>query len=236
MAVTQQRTGPLRGSDGQIFDLAEASVAKKKSRVPEIALGVLLVAGCALAALAWQTIADPSRTVLAVGTDVSRGEIITVNDLQTVQIASNDIINVIGSEQASTVVGQIAQVDLTAGTLLAPTMVADVVGIEADQALVGITINRGDLPSATLRTGSPVDVVVTPSNNGDDSFLTEAEGSVLIRNAVVAEIATGGEGVNIALAVADADAPVLARAIAAGRVRLVAVPEDRAGPAGGGGE
>ena len=230
MAVTRQRTGPLRGSDGRVFDLAEASVARRKSRIPEIALGVLLVAGCALAALAWQTIADPSRTVLALNNNVTRGEVIAAADLQKVEIASDDLITVIGSDQIDTVIGRIAQVDLATGTLLAPNMVADVVTIEPGQALVGITVFRGELPSSTLRVGSPVDVVVTAANTNDDSFLTQAEGSILIRSATVAEIVGNGDRISLSLAVGESDAPALARAIAAERVRLVAVPEDRSPP------
>ncbi len=228
MAVSQkQAIGPLRGSDGQVFDLAEASVAKKKSRVPEIALGVLLVAGCALAALAWQTIADPSRSVLAVSANVSRGDVISANNLQVVEIASNDIINVIPAEQSGTVIGQIAQVDLSPGTLLTANMVADVVSVEPGQALVGMTVPRGALPSSTLRIGSPVDVIVTPSNSNDESFATDAASAILVRNARIAEISVGSDRVILSLTVAEGDAPALARAIAAERVRLVAVPEDR---------
>lgn len=228
MAVTQkQAAGPLRGSDGQVFDLAEASVAKKKSRVPEIALGVLLVAGCALAALAWQTIADPSRSVLAASANISRGDVISADNLQVVEVASNDIINVIESDQFSSINGQIAQVDLSPGSLLTGDMVADVVSIERGQALVGMTISRGDLPSSTLRIGSPVDVVITPSNTNDESFSTDAASATLVRNARIAEISAGSDRVILSLTVAEGDAPALARAIAAERVRLVAVPEDR---------
>ncbi len=230
MAVTQQRSGPLRGSDGQVFDLAEAAVTKRKSRIPEIALGVLLVAGCALAALAWQTIADPSRTVLAAGSDIARGQLITSSDLHSIELASNDLLNVLDVTESDLVVGRIAQVDLAVGTVIAPEMVADIATIEPGQALVGVAVDRSSVPTTTLRVGSLLDVVATPGNTGEDA-LADTSDSVLVRNAVVAELIIGEEETYLSLAVGEADAVTVARAASADRIRLLAVPDDRPLPA-----
>ena len=232
MAVTQQRPDSLRGSDGQVFDLSEATVVKRKSRIPELALGVLLIAGCALAALAWQTIADPSQTVLSAGRDVSRGRLIAFDDLQTVEVSSNDTLNLVDGSRSDLIIGRIAQVDLTVGTLIAPEMVADVATIEAGQALVGLAVPYGQLPTSTLAVGTRVDVVATAAQANDESFRATAD-AVIVGDATVAELASAGDVVLLSLAVSEDDAVVLARAAAADRIRLIAVPDDRRPPAAG---
>ncbi len=227
MTATQNRPGPLRGSDGQVFDLAEASVTGRRTRIPELALGVLLVAGCALAAVAWQTLSDPSRAVLAVRNDIDRGDIITAADLQAVEIATDDQVNLIPSGSAATMVGRIAQVDLATGTLLTTAMAADVAAIGDGQALVGLAVERGSLPSTSLRPGSRVDVVLTPSD--DDASLLSTDGAVLVAGAEVSEVTGTAAGndrtVYVSLLVDQDDAVKLARAAAHDRVRLIEVPE-----------
>jgi len=226
MAAIQERTGPLRGSDGRTLDLSDAGVTKRTSRLPEIALGVLLVAGSALAALAWQTIADPSRTVLAAGRDLSQGQLITLDDLDSIELASDNMINFIDANRSDLVIGGIAQIDLAAGTILTPQMVADVAAIEPGQALVGLTVANGDLPTSTLRVGSVVDMVVTAGQANDESF-RNTDDAILVRNATVAEIAGDGDSTVLALAVGEEEAIIVARAAAAERLRMIAVPDDR---------
>lgn len=228
MTATRNRPGPLRGSDGQVFDLAEASVTGRRTRIPELALGVLLVAGCALAAVAWQTLSDPSRAVLAVRNDIARGDIITSADLQAVEIATDDQVNLIASANAETMVGRIAQVDLATGTLLTVEMAADVAAIGDGQALVGLPVERGSLPSTSLRPGSQVDVILTPVDD-DDASLRSTEGAVLVAGAQVSEVAGTATGndrtVYLSLLVPQDDAVKLARAASHDRVHLIEVPE-----------
>jgi hypothetical protein len=211
-----------------VFDLAEASVTGRRTRIPELALGVLLVAGCALAAVAWQTLSDPSRAVLAVRNDIDRGDIITAADLQAVEIATDDQVNLIPSGSAATMVGRIAQVDLATGTLLTTAMAADVAAIGDGQALVGLPVERGSLPSTSLRPGSRVDVVLTPSDD-DDASLLSTDGAVLVAGAEVSEVTGTASGndrtVYVSLLVTQDDAVKLARAAAHDRVHLIEVPE-----------
>jgi hypothetical protein len=211
-----------------VFDLAQASVTGRRTRIPELALGVLLVAGCALAAVAWQTLSDPSRAVLAVRNDIDRGDIITAADLQAVEIATDDQVNLIPSGRAESMVGRIAQVDLVAGTLLTTAMAADVAAIGDGQALVGLAVERGSLPSSSLRPGSRVDVVLTPADD-DDASLLSTDGAVLVAGAEVSEAtgtATGNDRtVYVSLLVTQDDAVKLARAAAHERVHLIEVPE-----------
>lgn len=227
MTATRNRPGPLRGSDGQVFDLAEASVAGPRTRIPELALGVLLVAGCALAAVAWQTLSDPSRAVLAVRNDIARGDMITAADLQAVEVATDDQVNLIDSGSAESMVGRIAQLDLATGTLLTEQMAADVAAIGDGQALVGLPIERGLLPSTSLRPGSRVDVILTPADD-DDATMLSTDGAVLVTGAEVSEVAGTATGndrtVYVSLLVTQDDAVKMARAAAHDRVQLVEVP------------
>ena len=228
MTATRNRPGPLRGSDGRIFDLSEASVTRRRTRIPELALGVLLVAGCALAAVAWQTLSDPSRSALAVRNDIARGDIITATDLQAVEVATDDGVNLIVAGNAETMVGRIAQVDLSPGTLLTAEMATEVAAIGDGQALVGLPVERGSLPSTSLRRGSRVDVILTPADD-DDASLLATDGALLVAGAEVSEVAGSATGndrtVYVSLLVTHDDAVKLARAAVHERVHLIEVPE-----------
>ncbi len=233
MTTTGSTEAPLRGSTGQIFDL-EPPKAAKKSRFPEIALGLLLVVGGALGALIWQISANRTTSVIAVANPISQGEIVELDDLQLVEIRSVDQINVLGANSSAVVVGRVARTDLAPGTLLTGDHVSDGSTIELGDGVVGLALATGEFPSGRLTPGDIVSVILMPEvgdkeifAEGPASALADIENQILVRRAVVEEViplANQG-GAFIGLSMAEDEAAVTAQAASLGRVRLVEVPE-----------
>ena len=107
------------------FDLDGPGSAVKKSRVPELALGALVLVVSALAALWLFTTSSERTEVLALANNVERGEVLDINDLVTVGIASDDALAVLKPDQASQMVGRVALTDLPAGVLAVPSQFAE---------------------------------------------------------------------------------------------------------------
>jgi len=106
-----------------------------------IALGITIVLIGALAT--WYVTTTTSRTVsvLTISDAVQRGEAITQNDLTTISIAGGQNVDAIPASEASDIVGQVAAVDLPAGSLLTTSNIID----KATQ-----TLELGQLPSREL--------------------------------------------------------------------------------------
>ena len=186
------------------------------------ALGALVLVVSALASL-WLFTSGSERTeVLALANTVERGEPLELADLVTVEIASDDAIVVLRPDQAATMTGRVALVDL-AGELVTPSQFTSAgATLEPGQSVVGVDVPAGQVPSTRLAPGSLVSVILTPDASVD---LADDPGVVLVEAAEVVEVVrTAGPGeVFVALLVSEDDARVVASAASQDRVRLVQV-------------
>ncbi len=229
MAATTTEA-PLRGSRGEVFDL-EAAPAARRSRVPELALGLLLVVGGALGGLVWQLSATRTTPVLAVARPVQAGEVIELTDLNLVEVRIDGDANVLVEAQARDLVGRVARTDLVPGTLLTLQHVAETSVFEAGDGQVGLLLAPGGYPSLQLSPGATVDVVLMPGPGeageliGGAAALTSIGEQILVESATVSEVdALGGQGqLFVGLVMSESEAALVARAASAGRVRLVEV-------------
>lgn len=233
MATTGTTEAPLRGSSGQLFDL-EPPQASRRSRFPELAVGLLLIVGGALGALIWQINATSTTPVLAMANRVEQGEVVELDDLQLVEIRSADQLNVLGAAGTANVVGRVARTDLSPGTLVTPEHVTDGSVIALGDGVVGLALSNGQVPSLRLRPGEIVDVVLTPPSSSDDPFvdvssaLSGVDEKILVERAVVEEfVPLENGGLFVALSMGEDEAALTARAGSLDRVRLVAVGEER---------
>lgn len=231
MATTETTEAPLRGSSGQLFDL-DPPQAARRSRFPEVAVGVLLIVGGALGALIWQISATRTTSVLAAADQIEHGQVVELDDLQLVEIRSDDRLNVLGPDGTASIVGRIARTDLGPGTLLTPEHVTDGSIIALGDGVVGLALSTGQVPSLRLRPGDSVDVILTPPSGGDDPFgdvavaLLGVPEQVLVSRAVVEEfVPLDNGGLFVALTMGEDEAALTARAASLDRVRLVAVAE-----------
>src|SRR5690606_31888272 len=117
---------------------------------------------------------------LAVGVDVARGDVITAADVRVVQLSSDDAIAHLDDTQIASVVGQVASVDLPAGSLLSSAVLSDPLTVGSGEAVAGLALEPGQYPARGLTAGDRVNVV----RSGD----VATDGAVIARDAVVVEV------------------------------------------------
>lgn len=127
-------------------------------RIPELAIGVLIVAACVLGALMWQRSMEKGTAVLIAGQDLERGQIITEDDLSAVVVSSDRPLRLLRSTAAPQVIGMRVLVDVPSGTPINSTQIADVEPVDARHGLVGITVTSDKAP-LDLMAGDSVQVV-----------------------------------------------------------------------------
>jgi SAF domain len=232
VTATGSTDTPLRGAGGQIFDL-QPPKATAKSRVPEVALGLLLVVGGALAALVWQVTANQTTPVLAAAHDIAQGTKLTDADLEIVEIRSNDQLRVLHPANKDLIVGRVTLTTLGRGTVLTPEDVSQGSTIQQGDGVVGLSLAPGEYPSLRLAPGDVVSVVLVPGA-GEDPFAGGSSGAIsgvasqiLVARAVIAEATPLGSSGSyfVSLTMTEPEAAVTARAGALGRVRLVEVAD-----------
>jgi SAF domain len=202
------------------FDLDPPRSGARGNRLPEITVGLFLVAMFALAGTWFYTNATDRDAVLALRNPVERGHIITTDDLRVVQINTDDALNVLTRDQSGAVVGQIALNDLSPGTLITVDQVASSAPIATGEGVVGLALDPGEYPSLSMRPGDVVRVVQVPGSGDADG-----EETVLAEAAEVVDVTPIGVQnqlfVSLVLDTTQADSVVAAAA--RDRVRLVQV-------------
>lgn len=200
----------------------------KRSRTPEIALGLLLIVAAALGAMWLYSRATSSVEALALGRDVPRGAVLAVDDLVVVEVSTEDRVLMMSRSQASNVVGLTAVADWRAGDLVTPEMFSALPTAETGEAIVGVAVTAGALPVSHLAIGDTVTVVLTPPTDGSAQLEADAvdrTAPVLFEAATVIEVTplgTVGDQV-VSLILPNDDARLVAAASSEGRVRLIKV-------------
>lgn len=205
----------------------EPPASSRRQRLPELAVGVLLVVGCALAALMLAAGGRDRTPVVALSGDVARGQVLTDADLSTVYVGSDSAIATTPSEDRDRLVGRAALSDLRSGALLTGEQLGDPVGVpESGSGTVGLVLEAGQLPSLTLAPGDEVSVVAA----GDPT--SGREPGEVVRRGMVAAIEeqtadgpqTGLRRWWVAIRAPQAEADDLGAVVAGGaRVQLVLV-------------
>ena len=221
VATLRERTSRAEPS----FDLDAPLSAARRRRAPELVGGVLVILVCVLAALWWQTASSAKTRVLVLRNPVERGHVMTVGDLQMVNIGTDDRIAMLTERDASAIVGRVSRNDLAAGTLVTKDLFSTNSLIGKDDGVVGLSLEAGQVPSLKLAAGDAVSVILTPTPSDPKSL--DAAPTVLVARAAVVEVAeVGVQGrVFVAIQVGQADAAKVAAAAAANRVRLVQIAE-----------
>jgi hypothetical protein len=183
-----------------------------------IVASVLLVILGALASAWAYTSLGNAQEVVAVRTDVARGQLITAESLQVVRIGVDPALQTVPASQASALVGKRAAVDLTAGQLLVPGAVTAEVVPGQGKSAVGLSLTAAQMPSVPLVVGDKVRIVSTPGAQGDVGMTPP----VVFSGEVVTVSDRAADGTTAVTVQVDADrAPELAARSASGKVALV---------------
>jgi hypothetical protein len=194
--------------------------AVRRVQVPQLALGVLLTGLAALGFVLFNAASVQRSPVLALATEVQRGQVLEVEDLQVVHVGTDDVLALTPADRSDLLVGRAAVTDLATGTLLTTDHVAAGATLTPGAGVVGLALAPGQYPTPRLAIGDLV-TVVEVSN----------ELTVLVEVAEVVGIEpVGTQGQRfISLQTGEPEATAVAKAAASGEVRLVLIARDAAG-------
>ncbi|MBI1759246.1 MAG: hypothetical protein HYR62_08485 [Actinobacteria bacterium] len=156
---------------------------------------------------------DPGVDVLAVARAVPAGAQITDADLQVAHIVVDPVLRVFPVSQRAGVVGRVAAVPLTAGSLLSVGQVGAVSDPPPGQAVIAVGVKAGRVP-AGLTLGASVLVLVVPQGTGGP--VTPVQAQAVVR--AVEPVDSGGMTVVTVQVSAASAVPI---ASASGDVALV---------------
>lgn len=163
-----------------------------KRRTPEFLIGLLLVIGGAVGGLALFQGANSRAVVVGTARQLSRGTIITREDLTALEVGQVPNESVIGAADAGDLLGRRLLVDLPAGVPVPGFVTTDVPLLAASEALVPIALDNGAVPDG-LTSGDTVRVVISFPNSGDDAPRPEMLPEVMEVHSVVAPDDLGNE-------------------------------------------
>jgi hypothetical protein len=202
-----------------------------RRRIPELAVGVLLVGLGAIAVLVLTSADDTPTEVVVLAADVSRGDLIKPDDLSSVGITANAPVAVVAAESADALIGMVATTDLAAGSFLTDAHVAERSSVPRGFVLLGMRLTAGAYPSSQLRAGGRVDVLELPAEDptsDPDAEETASAAHLLVGSVEVTRAqplgVDPGSDLFVSLLVPDAAAGAVAAAVGSGRVWLGEVP------------
>lgn len=218
--MTTRTAAAAKQADGHVSVPAPASsvvVSPKLRRRPLlVVLAVALAAvGGVLGMLMWKS-ATSTVEVVIVRADVPRGEVIEAADLGVARVVTDPAMRTVPGADMGSLVGRRASVDLTAGTLLASTSITDVLQPAAGEAMVGVPIAPGLMPSEPLHAGDRVLLVHRPEASGG-----RPAGKPVVVAAVVVRVVPGNTQVVVDVLVPTGVATDLAATVLTGKVALV---------------
>lgn len=218
MTHTITRDDRMTGPDPAPAAPPVAPPPKLRRRPALIAAAAVLVAiGAILAAWAWTSTTN-TQEVLAARDTISRGAVITSDDIARVRINADPALQPLPASAYDVIVGQRAALDIAAGSLLTEAATQAEPLPPDGMSVVGVALTAAQAPGLTLRNGDRVRVVLTPGEGAD-----APTGSPPFNEAEVVGARTDemtGELV-VDLLVPRSEAGVLAARVATGNVALV---------------
>jgi hypothetical protein len=194
--------------------------AVRRVQVPQLALGVLLSGLAALGFVLFNATSVQRSPVLALASEVQRGQVLEVENLQVVHVGTDDVLALTPADRSDLLVGRAAVTDLAAGTLLTTDHVAAGATLTPGAGVVGLALAPGQYPTPRLAIG---DLVAVVEVSNELTVLVEAAEVVGIE-----PVGTQGQRF-ISLQTGEPEATAVAHAAASGEVRLVLIARDAAG-------
>jgi hypothetical protein len=202
--------GGLAGAAGGLR--VEPPDASGRRRVPELVLGIFLVAGCALGAVLIAAAGRERTPVLTLSGDIERGHVLTEDDLKVVYLGSDSPVAYVRDGDEEEVVGKAALADLGAGTILTSRQFAEPQTLSGEgEGVVGFELEIGQLPSRNLTTGDLVNVIVGEGLTGEASQVV-ADAAVIVEVEKIEESAGQSERWWVAVKARESDADALGQA------------------------
>jgi len=193
---------------------------RKKKRVPDMAVGIALIAFGVIGSMAVYRSASATVSVVGVVRDVERGQVIEASDLQAIRISPETAQYFVDASNAGSLLGKSLTVSVKGGTPLSESMVSSASPLGLDEALTSAAVPTGNIP-ANLAVNDKVRLVLTP-----DATITNASPPLLFDEVVTISAIEQSDELNSAVIVTFRGPLRLSLAIAgAGNVRISLVSE-----------
>jgi hypothetical protein len=193
---------------------------RKKKRVPDMAVGIALIALGVIGSMAVYRSASATVSVVGVVRDLDRGWVIEASDLQAIRISPESAQFFVDASNAGSLLGKSLTVSVNGGTPLSESMVSSATPLGLDEALTSAAVPTGNIP-ANLAVNDKVRLVLTP-----DATITNASPPLLFDEVVTISAIEQSDELNSAVIVTFRGPLRLSLAIAgAGNVRISLVSE-----------
>lgn len=150
-------------------------------RLPELAVGIFIVAASIGGAVFWQRSVEAGTAVLVVARDVRRGDVLTRNDLAEVVLTSSADIALIRSSAVNEVVGRRVTADVKSGTPLVPAFLTTTGILGTLDGLVGLTVQPSSAP-VDLVSGDVVRIFTVEETLDGETRVDEVPGPLEVWN------------------------------------------------------
>jgi hypothetical protein len=130
---------------------------RKKKRVPDMAVGIALIALGVIGSMAVYRSASATVSVVGVVRDLDRGWVIEASDLQAIRISPESAQFFVDASNAASLLGKSLTVSVNGGTPLSESMVSSASPLGLDEALTSAAVPTGNIPApdATIANASP---------------------------------------------------------------------------------
>ena len=156
-----------------------AGLQRKGVRIPEFAIGLLIVCVCIIGAFMWQNSGAEGTKVLVTSRALNRGHEIQASDLSTITLTSSDDIALLSTSAATDIIGMRLTTDIVVGSPLTPSQLIAVEPLTSTEGLAGITVTKSQAP-ANLAAGDNVQVIAVDSQSDGSNLTTSISTNVQV--------------------------------------------------------
>ena len=148
-------------------------------RVPELAVGLFIIAASIAGAVFWQRSVESGTSVLVTSRDLVRGAVLSESDLTEVIVKTTGEIALIRSSATPQVLGRRVTSDLKSGTPLIPAFLTQTGIVGPSDGLVGLTVPLSSAP-VELAAGDTVRVFTIESTIDGETVVDEVPGPLYV--------------------------------------------------------
>ena len=181
-----------------------AGLQRKGVRIPEFAIGLLIVCICIIGSFMWQNSDAAGTKVLVTSRALQRGHEIQASDLSSITLTSTDDIALLETSTAADIIGMRITTDIEAGSPLTPSQLISVEPLTPTEGLAGITVTKSQAP-ADLTAGDNVQVIAVDSQSDGTNLTTSIAAKVQVWEISQPDELSGDRSVTLRVVIASAD-------------------------------
>ena len=181
-----------------------AGLQRKGVRIPEFAIGLLIVCICIIGAFMWQNSDATGTKVLVTSRALQRGHEIQASDLSSITLTSSDDIALLETSTATDIIGMRITTDIVAGTPLTPSQLISVGPLTTTEGLAGITVTKAQAP-ANLAAGDNVQVIAVDSQSDGTNLTTSIAAKIQVWEISDPDELSGDRSVTLRIAITSAN-------------------------------